>query len=159
MKLILLNIFMIILFFFTGTQKFYSIKCPVQGPVERQTNKKKSFKNKNPKEHLMEALIYHNVKHPEIVYAQAVLETGNFTSKNCIKYNNLFGLYDSSRKRYYRFNSWEESIIAYKNKVQYKYKENKDYYTFLRDIRYAEDIKYINKVKKIVRQNDKTRIK
>ena len=40
------------------------------------------------------------------VLAQAVLETGNFSSHVCKEYNNLFGLYDSKRRDYYRFASW-----------------------------------------------------
>lgn len=37
------------------------------------------------------------------VLAQAVLETGHFTSSVCKNYHNLFGLYDSKHKDYYRF--------------------------------------------------------
>ena len=32
-----------------------------------------------------------NVKHPDIVYAQAILETGNFTSEYYKKYHNMMG--------------------------------------------------------------------
>lgn len=35
-----------------------------------------SFMNKSPKEGLWEALEYYGIHHKEIVYAQAVLETG-----------------------------------------------------------------------------------
>ena len=54
-----------------------------------------SFMNKNPKEGLWEALEYYKIHHKEIVYAQAILETGWFKSIN--HYNNLFGL----RGKYY----------------------------------------------------------
>ena len=40
------------------------------------------------------------------VLAQAVLETGNFSSRVCKEYNNLFGLYDSKNRDYYRFARW-----------------------------------------------------
>lgn len=46
--------------------------------------------------------------------------------------------------------------------VQYKYKGGNDkspndYYKFLLDIGYSKDPHYINKVKEIVKQNDKRR--
>ena len=43
------------------------------------------------RQHLMLALEM-NVKSPEIVYRQAILETGWFGSKSFVKYNNLFGM-------------------------------------------------------------------
>lgn len=110
------------------------------------------FFNKSPKEGLIEALNYYGVKHPEIVYAQAVLETGNFKSDLCINDNNLFGLYNSKEGKYYTFNHWSESIKAYVNYVQYKYKPPNDYYTFLKELPYAEDKDYITKVKNIVKK-------
>lgn len=109
-----------------------------------------SFFNKSPEDGLREALDYYDIKHPEIVYAQAVLETGHFKSNLCTNSNNLFGLYNSKKKEYYRFNHWTESIKAYINFVQYKYKPPGDYYEFLDSIGYAEDPYYINKLKGIV---------
>lgn len=109
-----------------------------------------TFFDKSPEEGLMEALMYFNVQHPHIVYAQAVLETGNFNSRICKEYNNLFGLYDSRRKQYYTFNHWSESVVAYVKYIQYRYLPPKDYYKFLQDIGYAEDPKYIDKLKIIV---------
>lgn len=108
----------------------------------------------NIKEDLIDILIYHDIKYPEIVYAQAVLETGYFTSNVCNTYNNLFGLYDSKNKDYYKFNHWTESVLAYKNKVQYKFKGEEynycEYYKFLKKLGYAEDPEYENKVRVIV---------
>ena len=112
-----------------------------------------SFINKSPKEGLKEALEYYDVKHPHIVYAQAILETGNFSSRLCKENNNLFGLYNSKKKKYYSFNHWSESIVAYLAFIQYKYDNNMDYYKFLERIKYAEDINYINKLKVIVETN------
>ena len=109
-----------------------------------------TFKEKSPEEGLVEALEYYNVLHPKIVYAQAVLETGHFKSSACINDNNLFGLYDSKNKRYYRFNHWSESVVAYKDYIQRRYEPPNDYYKFLTDIGYAEDPDYNNKLKRIV---------
>ena len=118
---------------------------------------KPTFFTKSPEDGLKEALNYYGVKHPEIVYAQAILETGNFTSEGCLVDNNLFGLYDSKRQRYYSFDNWTESVVAYLDYVQHRYKPPNDYYKFLSDIGYAEDPEYINKLKRIVNQYDKRR--
>lgn len=107
----------------------------------------------NPKEDLMKVLEYYDVLHPEIVYAQAVLETGHFRSKVCKEYNNLFGLYNSSTKDYYKFNHWTESVIAYINYIQYRYTPPNNYYKFLERIGYAEDSLYVSKLKNIVKRN------
>lgn len=126
------------------------------------TEKPPDFFNKPPQEGLMEALEYYEIKHPKIVYAQAILETGYFKSDLCLNNNNLFGLYNSKKQKYYTFDHWVDGIIAYKEMVQYKYKGDSskpsdDYYNFLSDIRYAEDPDYISKVKEIVSRNDKRR--
>lgn len=121
------------------------------------TEEEPSFLTKSPEEGLIEALDYYGVLHPEIVYAQAVLETGHFKSNLCISGNNLFGLYNSSKNRYYTFNHWAESVEAYINYIQYRYKPPNDYYEFLDKIGYAEDPDYINKVKKLVKQYDERR--
>lgn len=104
----------------------------------------------DPQLHLYDALVYHKVNHPEIVYAQAVLETGWFTSDLLYNNNNLFGLYNSKSKQFFKFNNWHDSIKGYKNMIQYKYKNDEDYYDFLKRIGYAEDPKYINKLKILV---------
>lgn len=108
--------------------------------------------SEKPNDDLMAVLEYYNVKHKNIVYAQAILETGHFRSKVCREYNNLFGLYNSRSKDYYRFNHWSESVVAYLNYIQYRYKPPDDYYKFLEEIGYAEDPQYITKLKNIVKR-------
>ena len=109
------------------------------------------FFSKSPQEGLMEALEYYGVKHPQIVYAQAVLETGHFKSDLCLNDNNLFGLYNSKKHRYYTFDHWKDCIIAYKEVIQYKYKDGDDYLNFLEEIGYAEDSGYICKLKELIK--------
>ena len=111
-----------------------------------------TFENKTPEEGIDEALQYYNIEHPTIVKAQAILETARFTSDLCIKNNNLFGLYDSKNKRYYSYNHWWESIIAYKKTIQKRYENSRYYYMFLEDIKYAKDKEYINKLKEIAEE-------
>lgn len=112
------------------------------------------FFNKLPQEGLMEALEYYEVKYPQIVYAQAILETGHFKSNVCLNYNNLFGLYDSKNKDYYKFNHWAESIVAYKEWIQKKYQPPNNYYVFLEEINYASDKEYISTLKSIVNNGE-----
>lgn len=112
------------------------------------------FANQSPKDGLIGALEYYGVKHPEIVEAQAKLETGNYKSVLCRRYNNLFGLRDWKTKGYMHFSHWTESVIAYRDKVQYKFREGEEtYYQFLDRIGYAEDTTYIRKVMNIVQSS------
>lgn len=116
------------------------------------------FMSKSANEGLKEALEFYDIQHPDIVYAQAVLETGYFKSVGCVKYNNLFGLYNSKTKRYCRFNHWTESVVAYKEWIQQRYNPQEDYYRFLTRIHYASDPAYISKLKQIVKKEyDKKR--
>lgn len=108
-----------------------------------------AFFIQSPEEGLIEALDYYGIQYPEIVYAQALIETGHFKSKLCTQYNNLFGLYNSRTRSYYRFDNWWDSVIAYRDKVQYKYKGDVDYYTFLVKLPYATDPNYIRKIKQL----------
>ena len=159
------RVFNILLFFVIGVfgvvqalpnPEDTSLEIKVKYMIKKKTN----FLSKSPQEGLMEALEYYRVKHPQIVYAQAVLETGHFKSDLCLNNNNLFGLYNIKKHRYHTFNHWQDCIVAYKEMVQYKYKgdNNKpsnDYYKFLQRIGYAKDPHYIKKLKRIV--NDKKR--
>ena len=72
------------------------------------------------------------------VVAQALLETGYFTSRVCLECNNLFGLRRPSDGSYYEFDRWD------------KYKGG-DYLLFLKRIGYAEDPDYIVKVHQIAK--------
>lgn len=114
-----------------------------------------AFYNQGPKEGLRDALEYYGIHHPDIVYAQAILETGHFKSRMCVEDNNIFGLYNSRTKSYWKFSHWTESVKAYKEKVQYRYKPPNDYYVFLERIHYATDPKYIHKLKQIVKKYGK----
>jgi len=101
-------------------------------------------------ENLMNELKAQDVQFPEIVAAQALLETGNFKSYACIHRNNLFGL----RKRdgtYMSFEHWTECVAAYKKYIQ-KWKQSpNDYYKYLDDLGYAEDTSYTTKLKQMVK--------
>jgi len=82
--------------------------------------------------------------HPHIVLAQARLETGNFRSRLCRDHRNLFGIKHNGR--YARYARWQDSIKDYKRRISSRY-QGGDYYHFLQRIGYAEDGRYITKLK------------
>ena len=94
-----------------------------------------------------------NIKHPKIVLAQAILETGWFKSSVCGNKHNLFGFTNPRTGQYYEFNHWSESVAAYYDKVQYRYKGG-NYLIWLRDIGYAEDRGYIRAIIRVLRNLD-----
>lgn len=105
-------------------------------------------------EEVNEEVLYKTLKHydfpnPAIITAQAILESGNFKSKLCLENYNLFGLYNSSKMKYFKFDSWISCVFAYKKYILNRYKEGEDYYRFLQRINYAEDPNYISKLKSL----------
>ena len=108
---------------------------------------------------LKKAINYYGLLYPEVVFSQAILETGRFRSPIFKKYNNLFGLYNSKKKDYFKFDHWSESVKAYKDYVQRKYNPPSCYYEFLEELPYAEDPLYLFKVKQIVREYENISIR
>lgn len=101
-------------------------------------------------ENLYNELVAQGVDFPEIVTAQAILETGHFKSYACLQQNNLFGLRDNKGK-YMSFLHWTDAVAAYKKYIQrYNHPVPEDYYVYLQELGYAEDPQYINKLKQIV---------
>ena len=98
-------------------------------------------------ENLITAMEHYGLHHQSVVLAQALLETGWFTSAVCRNKHNLFGLMRRDGN-YYEFDTWQDSVKGYRDLIQYRYKGG-DYYEFLRNVPYAEDPNYIYKVKQI----------
>lgn len=96
---------------------------------------------------LKKELIRQGVSHPNIVLAQAKLESNLGKSEVAKRTNNLFGLRNG--KRYRRFSHWTECVTAYKNLIQSKY-EGGNYYAFLDKIGYAEDPSYTSKLRDMI---------
>lgn len=88
-----------------------------------------------------------NVPHAKIVLAQARLETGNFTSSRCKVDKNLFGM--KRGRRYARYRCWQDSVKDYKERISSRY-DGGDYYSFLRRIGYASDVRYAAKLRNII---------
>lgn len=113
-------------------------------------------------ENLRQAIIYAEIKCPEIVYKQALIETGDFTSR-IFRYNkNLFGMKlpryrcTSAVGELYnhaQYAHWWDSIMDYKYWQDYYIAHGwvtEDYLAFLWGMRYATDKTYIDKLKNIV---------
>ncbi len=104
-----------------------------------------------------------NVAHPEVVYAQAKLESGNFKSKLFIEYNNIFGMKMPERRPtiaigvtksgFAVYESWKHSIIDYAIYQVYSAKglSQEKYIEFLNRV-YAEDNEYDVKIKRIIEE-------
>lgn len=154
----LIDILMVVLLLCIGTVLCINNEEPVEDTEEvvLPLTSEPAFLYKTPREGLIEALYFYYVEYPEIVYAQAILETGYFSSDLCIKNNNLFGLYNSKESKYYKFNHWSASVEAYKKWIQKRYMSPEDYYMFLDRIGYAEDPDYINKLKQIVKNESES---
>lgn len=107
---------------------------------------------------LYQEIIRNGIRHPKIVLAQAILETGWFRSPLCRNRHNLFGLTNPKTGKYYEFNHWTESVRAYMTKVQYRYCQKKqmsqndvDYLMWLQQVGYAEDPRYVRELIKVMK--------
>lgn len=102
-------------------------------------------------ENLMNEIKAQEIMFPEIVLAQAILETGHFKSNACTSKNNLFGL----RKRdgaYMSFEHWTDCVAAYKKYIQrWKGEPPVNYYDYLDKIGYAEGKSYTDVLKTMVK--------
>lgn len=93
-------------------------------------------------------IVQEGIKHPKIVYAQYVQETGRCKSKACREKNNLFGF--MYKGEIMTFKSKRDCIRYYKKWQSKRYKGG-NYYQFLVDINYAGDSLYVERLKRIVK--------
>jgi len=108
-------------------------------------------------DHLYHYLRDVNVSFPDIVYAQAIIESGNFKSNIFKTNNNLFGmkvakqrptlaLGEESGHAYY--DNWKTSVIDYalfQSKYLSSIKTKQQYLDYLSQ-NYAEDTTYMNRI-------------
>lgn len=103
-----------------------------------------------------------NIKHYDVAYAQACLETGNFKSKAFIISKNLFGMKQAKSRpttnsgeylKHARYNHWRESVVDYAlyySKYLSKFRTKKSLLNYLSK-HYATDSMYIVKIKNLIR--------
>lgn len=85
---------------------------------------------------------------PEILFAMARLESGNFRKPIHTVRQNPLSLRGKNGYRYY--DHWSDCVKDYVSKVQYKRKPGEEMFHFLKRIGYAEDPNYPEKVKKML---------
>jgi flagellum-specific peptidoglycan hydrolase FlgJ len=114
---------------------------------------------------LYEQIIKTGVKFPEIVFAQAVLESAHFKSPLFERANNLFGMQYpikrettavSSTNGYSKYENWHESVYDYKLWQDFLFNRRgeltqAEYFAYLHKW-YAEDKKYVTKVKNKIKE-------
>ena len=115
------------------------------------------FKVQELKDYLVEL----NVKFPDIVYAQARLETNGFKSKIFLENHNMFGMKKSTRRAstnkgeqfgHAYYDNWRESVLDYalwQCKYLSQINSRAEYLEYLK-ANYAEDPNYYNKLLKII---------
>ena len=118
-------------------------------------------KNEFSSEKLKNALISLNIRFPHIVYAQAKLETGNFSSKIFKENNNLFGMREANvrpttnkgtENHHAYFDSWYDSVLdyaMYSSAYLHDIKTEDEYFQYLGQ-NYAEDPNYIQVLQKVI---------
>jgi len=95
------------------------------------------------------------VKYADIVLRQSFLETGWYTSHNCLTRSNLFGMKGGEKNQdnpngYMIYKDWKHSCRGYLRWQRRFYGDStQDYYEFLEGIGYAESPTYIDKLKSI----------
>lgn len=137
-------------------QKSYNKTSPKLEPIKEVRVENKTLPTLTLP-NLYQEIIRNGIRHPKIVLAQAILETGWFRSPLCRNRHNLFGLTNPKTGKYYKFNHWTESVRAYMTKVQYRYCQKKqmsqsavDYLMWLQQIGYAEDPRYVRELIKVM---------
>ena len=101
------------------------------------------------------------IAYPDVVFAQARLETGNFTSKVFRENKNLFGMKlprvrsttaIGEQNNHASYIRWQHSVADYKlwqDEVIKKYRTKRAYLRYLSK-HYAEDKRYIHKLKQML---------
>src|SRR5882672_6857675 len=118
---------------------------------------------------LQKYIVEKKIRHPHIVYAQALLETGEFTSTIFKENNNLFGMkyVGDFRYKYGRpttavgskyghavYTHWKKSVddyILWQQMFKKTPTEKEDEYFALLRKKYAEDTRYVAVLKTIIK--------
>lgn len=125
--------------------------------IIRENSEKNSFTPERLKSYILEL----NIKYPHIVYAQALLESGEFKSHIFRENNNLFGLKCAKirpttnlgeNNGHAYFDDWRACVVdyaLYQAAYLHDLKTEDEYFQYLGQ-NYAEDPNYVSKLKKII---------
>lgn len=144
------------LFFLLVYNPFYKVETQIEEIIIFQEVDREVFTEQN----LIDYLIELRIPHPHIVFAQARLETGHFTSTIFLENNNLFGMKRAysrpstsigMNRGHAKYESWQDSVIDFALYKAYvaQGKTEKEYFTLL-ETSYAEDPRYIHKVRQLI---------
>jgi uncharacterized FlgJ-related protein len=166
LHLLSFSLLMFMLGFITNHKKPFVVKLKVQ-KTESVLDSTLQDQTELTPENLRSFIKTLNLQHPDIVYAQAMLETGNLTSSLLKTNSNLFGMkVPSSRakvsvknKSQYSYferttlEGWQMSVIDYAlwQSRYANYKSKDEYFKYLSK-HYAEDPDYVDKLKKIIKK-------
>lgn len=128
----------------------------VTGELKNGVVKPSQF-NLFSKENMMRLMYNLKIAHPDIVMAQAIIESGNFKSNIFKENNNLFGMKMPEYRKttaiginrgHAVYRNWRESVIDYAlwQGKRARYQTTSQYLRRLRS--YATDPNYITKIKK-----------
>jgi flagellum-specific peptidoglycan hydrolase FlgJ len=106
------------------------------------------------------------IKYPEIVFAQAILETGHFKSSNLKSSNNLFGMMmpnvretvaiKKNERGFAVYETWMHSVQDYKLYQDYTMRKKNmtrsQYLSFI-DRKYSESRGYAKKLRSIIQRH------
>ena len=161
MKLLVSFITLVAILSFIGLDKNKLSESEAEKEMVVIFNKKNEFS----KEKLINTLKRLNIKFPYIVYAQAELETGGFTSRVFRENNNLFGMKEAKSRintasgtqyNHAYYETWMESVYDYafySSSYLRKIQSESDYFEYLSQS-YAEDPNYIESLKRIITQQN-----
>jgi uncharacterized FlgJ-related protein len=105
-----------------------------------------------------------NIRHIDIAFAQAMLESGALKSKMCREKNNLFGMKVAMRRQttainkkgYAAYTHWTESVKDYKLYQDYVTKNRdctRSEYLYIIAKRYSETPDYVSRLKRVIETN------
>lgn len=107
-----------------------------------------------------------SIKYPDIAFAQAILESGHFTSKIARYNSNLFGMRMPTKRetlaigtkfKYAMYNSWQHSVQDYKLWQDHLFKKypnmtREQYKKYINKL-YSTSHNYISKINTIINKN------
>lgn len=144
----------------TWKDKPKTVVLPKDVPVYIQIVKVDSFSVQKLKTYLKTL----NVKYPHIVFAQAKLESGNFTSDLFKKHLNMFGMRAAKQRpktytyvtkhNYAGYKTWKQSVMDYalfQASYMKHVKTEEEYYSYINQY-YAEASYYGRKVKEMAEE-------